>query len=462
MPPLRVAETQRRARPANIGPNIGPNVGPNMGTSIYPRDAAGLPIGNYLQVHDAARPILGHPLGTMIGSDEDPVLLVIGGGYTGVSAALRLAELAREESIAARIVLVEGDRIGSGPSGKSAGHVCGFQASDDDIRRRLGVDNAQRLFAFAADAAGLVRTLVATHGIPCDLRDGYLSIDVNGRQTPVEGGLEFGIDPYPFVLGLAQAARAMGVEIHEGTRVIGIEHDRSGCLVTTRSGAVRAKLVLACGGHRMAEDVPLLGPLRCRTTELRVSTIVTDPIPQEVLERAMPSAGGRRFPFARESSNVAYGSIDQHGRIIFGARASAWRQPDAKEIADTLSSVLPELFKDYRATTGRYLRWRPLVVDERICFTRDALPNVGAMADAPRVHFVQALGGHGLALGTALGRAAADKLWAVHADRPELGSQFDLFAHLSHGWLPPWQPWRKIAASFGLRYHAWKESCRKP
>jgi hypothetical protein len=67
-----------------------------------------------------------------------------------------------------------------------------------------------------------------------------------------------------------------------------------------------------------------------------------------------------------------------------------------------------------------------------------------------RVFYVHALGGHGLAIGTMLGEAVAQKAWGVVSGDPVQDAIFDDFAFVRHGWLPPWQPFRRLTASIGL------------
>jgi gamma-glutamylputrescine oxidase len=422
-----------------------------MPADLYPAGEDGYPAANYLLADDAVRPRFGRAGEIPSRPGSDPAIVVIGAGYVGLSAALHLAELQRSSGAPAHIVLLEQGRVASGPSGKSAGHICGLQASDEVVRRVCGPELGERLIAAAAEASQLVRRLIGRHAIPCDLRDGYVVIQSDGRQTVIEGGPGFGIDAYPFALGLAYAASALGVEIREGVTVTGLQGTSEGCIVTTTDGVIPAALVLASGGHRMAEAIELLAPLRRRTTELRVSTVMTDPLPDEVLRRAMPAAAGRRWPFSNDSADVAYGSIDRSNRLIFGACATGFGEPDPERIMLVLARLLPSLLPDYRAATGKALAWRPLVVAERLCFTRNCLPNVGVVAGHPNILFVHALGGHGLAIGTLLGRAAAEKLWRMRVGDGTQGALFDAFAAVPHGWMPASQPWRSLVASLGLR-----------
>lgn len=420
--------------------------------AAYPSAGGGKPAANYLLADEAARPRF-RSISDLVADGDKPVILIIGAGFTGLSAALHLAELRQASGLPARIVLLERARVASGPSGKSAGHICGLQAPVEDVYRHCGRELADRLIAAATDASELVRTLIARLAIPCDVRDGYVTIHSAGRQTVSLGGSEFGIASYPYALGLAHAAAALGVEIYEGVEVSGLRKVANVYQATTNAGVVQAAQVLACGGHRMAETIDLLAPLCHRTTELRVSTIMTAQLPDSVLLAAMPEAAGRRFPFANDAADVAYGSIDQENRIVFGAGATAWRKPDPARIAQVLARLLPSLQPDYRAATGVLLAWRPLVEGEQLCFTRDLLPNVGTAVEHPNVLYVQALGGNGIALGTLLGAAAAEKLWALRTGSANADLLFDSFAAVPHGWLPASQPWRGWTGEIGLFLH---------
>jgi gamma-glutamylputrescine oxidase len=425
-------------------------------TDQYPRDSDGEIIANSAEAPDVSRPRFAAPPLAGDAADNRPVIFILGAGYTGLSAALQLAELRQATGLAVRIILADAGRVGDGPSGKSAGHVCGLQARPDVMERHCGSPLAGSLIAHASGAPALVRRRIAQHEIPCDLRDGYVSIPRSGGQFVETGGSLFGVDPYPYVLGLAFACSDAGVEIHENTEVISILGDADGCTITVGSGSkLRAACVIAAGGDRMTERIPLLRPLRSRTTELKVSTLITDPLPESVLHLIMPLAEGRRYPFANDAPNVGYGSIDRQRRIVFGSNATASRDPDFKAIAQTLHATFPELADAYRKATGYPLGWRPYVSAERLCFTRDLLPNIGVIGEGRRVLYVHALGGQGLAIGTMLGEAAGRKAWWLLSGTAKSDTVFDDFASVHHAWLPRWRPVRQLAASMGLLLLAW-------
>ncbi len=104
-----------------------------------------------------------------LAGDHDCDVCVIGGGFTGLSAAL---ELARRDY---DVVLLEAKRLGWGAPGRNGGQiVSGYAADHAGISRQFGAATARRLWDLAEEAKALVRERVATHRIACDLNWGYI------------------------------------------------------------------------------------------------------------------------------------------------------------------------------------------------------------------------------------------------------------------------------------------------
>src|SRR5471032_1657738 len=96
---------------------------------------------------------------------------VIGGGYTGLSAALHLAERGY------KTVLLEAEQVGWGASGRNGGQLnTGLRKGPSDLVALFGREDAKRLFQLAEEAKALVRELVARHAIACDLKQGSLYV----------------------------------------------------------------------------------------------------------------------------------------------------------------------------------------------------------------------------------------------------------------------------------------------
>ena len=103
---------------------------------------------------------------------------VVGAGYTGLSAALHLAEAGL------RVVLVEAQRVGFGASGRNGGQLgSGQRMEQDALERLVGDAEASKLWTLAEEAKALVKGLIARHGIDCDLRPGVAHIGYAPAET---------------------------------------------------------------------------------------------------------------------------------------------------------------------------------------------------------------------------------------------------------------------------------------
>jgi gamma-glutamylputrescine oxidase len=102
----------------------------------------------------------------LIGAVEADVC-IIGAGFTGISAALELAEKGMS------VVVLEAERIGFGASGRNGGQIVnGYSRDFDTIERRFGPETARKLALMSREGGDIIRSRVARHGIDCDLRDG--------------------------------------------------------------------------------------------------------------------------------------------------------------------------------------------------------------------------------------------------------------------------------------------------
>lgn len=395
-------------------------------------------------------PFLGLPLRTRVRPDSSrKTVVIIGGGYTGLSAALHLSANKK-----LRVIVLDAGRIGGGPSGKSAGHVCVLEKGDQETIAYCGQKLGQQLVKASQDGMTLVRDLVRDHTIGCDLRDGYMTVKKDGTQI-IERGEQFGLAPYPYILGLARAAQKAGVKLYENTPVTGLyDNGPFNIFITAWGPTIEADYVVATGGHRMMEKISFLRPLRAKTTELRISMIASDPLPLEVLQTVMPENAITRYPFANEAVDVAYGSLTHDNCLVFGTDAHALYDPSPEAIRKTLFQMFPTLEETYWKKTGKELVTRACVSAEKINYTSSRLPLVGRMGEMGNILYAAGLGGHGIALGTVLGKAAADKI--LQLNDPMLSQRelvFDQFAAVTHHWLPAPEPFRSLIAEAGLLYY---------
>lgn len=206
---------------------------------------------------------------------------VVGGGFTGLSAARHLA------ASGARVVLLERALLGWGASGRNGGQVhVGMRREQPWLEARLGQDAAQALWQLALDARAHLGELTAA--IDCDFRPGYLHVDHRRRYVAhsralvdhmhahycghalrfldrdqvcarvgseeYHGGVLDSagghLHPLKLVLGMAGQARAAGAALHAGSAVTAIVRDGARWRVSTSAGHVRAdRVVVACNGY---------------------------------------------------------------------------------------------------------------------------------------------------------------------------------------------------------------------
>ncbi len=182
-------------------------------------------------------------------------------------------------------------------------------------------EDGKRALAAISKGPALVEKIIRENNIDADIRPGYVYI-ADGKQQLLSDKDYFGIEPYPFILGMAEAARKLGVKIYEDTPV-GEISEKDGLEVRTSRGSIFATDILAAGGHKMAETVPYLKSLRHRTLELQATTIVTDPLPPEVIKSIMPQAGGAHYGRSRPTRWMSPMALSTGRAALFSGRMSA-------------------------------------------------------------------------------------------------------------------------------------------
>ena len=288
-----------------------------------------------LQRRPAAKPLRG---------DVSADVLIVGGGYTGMWAAWWIKRAEPD----ARVVLLEADRCGFGPSGRNGGFVNALWFSLPTMRRVFGDGAAFRVARTAEDSVGAIGSWCEEQGVDAWFtRGGYLQASTSARfdgtwDPAVAACAELGasgsvepLDParvaercagalfrsgalYPTAAtvqparladGLRTRLLAAGVEIHERSPVEGIDRG-SPNRVRTATGSVTAPaLVLAAGASLLR-----FRPLRHALTATSSHMVITEPVP-DVLEE-LGWTGGECITDAR--AMVHYFRTTPDGRIAFG------------------------------------------------------------------------------------------------------------------------------------------------
>jgi gamma-glutamylputrescine oxidase len=348
---------------------------------------------------------------------------IVGGGFAGLNTALSLAERGQRD-----VVLLEADALGFGASGRNGGFVfAGYSLDERTLLARLGAERARRLFRRTVDAVDLIRSRIARYAIACDAVDqGVIWANwfrdpevLRARQHLLAE--QFGVDwqwlptaelrellrtsrysdglfernalhlhPLNYVIGLAAAAAAQGVAVHEHSRVQGLKRDAGGWCLRTTDGEVRARqVVLACGGY--------LAGLQRRVDRavLPIATYVmaTEPLGARLAQAIATPAAVYDTRFAFD-----YYRALPDTRLLWGGRISVHdRSPRAvgRLLRRDLARVYPQL-ADARIDYA----WSGLM-----SYARHQMPQIGSAGDG--LWWAQAFGGHGLAPTTAAGELLA-------------------------------------------------------
>lgn len=352
-------------------------------------------------------------------------VVVIGGGYTGLSAALHLAEAGRS------VILLEAQRIGFGASGRNGGQLgSGQRVEQRDLESTLGLDTARHLWQLGEEAKTLVRDLVTRHAMPgvhlkpgvawaastpADVDDlhAYAAHMQNHYAYPIEtlsreaahalcpspdykgAIIDWGaghLHPLNFALGLARAAVKAGAQLHETSRVTDITEGRE-IRVTTDRGAVTADhLVLACNGY-----LGTLAPqVAARVMPINNFVAATEPLGDRVsvvLNKDIAVSDGRFV--------VNYFRLSHDGRLLFGGGESyGYRFP--RDIAATVRKPLSQIFPHLDDVRIDYAWGGTLAITMR------RLPYLTRLA--PNILSASGYSGHGVGTATHAGALMAQAI----------------------------------------------------
>ena len=351
-------------------------------------------------------------------------LCILGGGFTGCSAALTAAQAG------ASVVLLEAETIGHGGSGRNVGLVnAGLWLPPQDVCAALGQAQGTRLNTALAAAPQRVFDLIDAHDIACEpVRHGTLhcahspkgfkdlemrfaqqkalgapvtlldaatarlrtgSDKVHGALHDARAGT---IQPLAYARGLARAAAQQGARIYEQSPVTTVARQGAEWIISTPQGSVKAKKILIATN---AYHQPVKGADVPATTPVHYFQLATAPLGHNIATQVLPGGEG-----CWDTGTVMTSfRKDQAGRVILGAMGN----PDALGLHEAWARrALQRLFPQVGDVPFEHF-W-----SGRIAMTADHIPKVMRLGDAGYAVF--GYSGRGIGPGTVIGAAAAQAL----------------------------------------------------
>ena len=355
--------------------------------------------------------------------DLNTDVAIIGGGFTGVSAALHLAEAGIS------VALLEAHYPGWGASGRNGGFCClgGSMITEKALSRRIGSNAASEYWQAEQDAVSFAEDLINRFDMDVDrhsngetklahrpkdmedLRKSAEAISASGVEPiliekkdlaahglggPFHGALTlpigFGLNPRKYLFGIAEAAGNNGARLFRNAPVSDIKRLSETFQLTTPSGQVSARRVIIATNGYSSEDIP--DWLRGRYMPAQSNVLVTRPLTQEELD----AQGWTSEQASYDTRNLLhYFRLMPDRRFLFGMRGGLQSSPQAEQRARANNRRdFEQMFPAWRTVESPH-SWSGMV-----CIARNRLPFVGQVPGHPGLYAGMAYHGNGVAMGS--------------------------------------------------------------
>ncbi|MCP4874308.1 MAG: FAD-binding oxidoreductase [Gammaproteobacteria bacterium] len=392
---------------------------------------------------------------------------IIGGGYTGLSSALHLAERGYD------VVLLEARKPGWGASGRNGGQLCSGQRKDQiALKEMVGTDSARQFWELSEAAKNLSKQLISEHNIDCDLKPGiahpnhkpgfaqetekyveflqreydYRQIEYLGREAMTElvgsdtyfgGSLDIGaahLHPLNYALGIADAAAAAGAHLYQSTIVEGYEEGSPNRILTNKGVVEADAIVLACNGYLGKLDRRVSGKIM----PINNFVIATEPLSEAQLKEINP----RDVAIADSRFVVNYYRLSADKRMLFGGGEN-YRQNFPSDIAGFVRKPMLQVYPQLAGSRIDYAWGGALAV------TLNRMPHFGRLGKH-NTYYAQGYSGQGVAMATLAGKLIAEAI-AGEAEN------FDLFGSIPTRDFPGGDLLRWPGLVLGMSYYALRD-----
>ncbi|MBQ2260611.1 MAG: FAD-binding oxidoreductase [Loktanella sp.] len=374
--------------------------------------------------------------------DHQIDICVVGAGYSGLSAALHLAEKGY------KVAIIEGARVGWGASGRNGGQIVnGLNASLQTIKNRYGQDTANFVAGLVQEGGEIIRERVATYDIQCDLKHGniftgltaahmreleerralWASYGLHNQDMLSKSELRdhIGSDVYAggmidhtgghmhplnLCLGEAAAFESLGGVIYEQSPVISADTEAAKPVVRTRDGTMTCNTLLLCGNAYLGHVIPALTARVMPVSTQMMATIPLGDVADELLPTDHCVEDVRYI--------LDYFRLSADKRLIFGG-GTVYGGTDPADVEAKLRPAMEKVYPQLKGVKVDHA-WSG---NFALSFSR--VPQMGRLGN--NTYFAHGYSGHGVTGSHTFGRILSE---AVAGDR----ARFDVFAKV------PWYP----------------------
>jgi len=414
--------------------------------------------------------VMRGPVGPPLEGEISADVVVIGAGYSGLSAAIELAQRGM------RVVVLEADRVCSGASGRNGGQaIVGFASGQEPFEQQLGRADARLAWDMSLEATQLIDERIARFAIDCDRVSGYLHVaDTPRKARALEAEIQtlerdygFSCDfasgadtqrhirsqrycaaafdkvsghlhPLKYGLGLARAARSLGVCIYEQSPVLDIRRGAS-LKAHTATGVVTARFGVLAGNCTLGEYGPRVAPdIAPRIMPVGTYMVGTAPLDPALCQRLIPSNAS----VCDNNFILDYFRFSADHRMLFGGRVSYTTMTPAN-LERVMGARMRQVFPELKDAPIDYV-WGGFVD-----ISMNRAPDFGRLGE--NLYYLQGFSGHGVALTGLAGRLVAEAV-AGQAGR------FDVFARLKHRAFPGGAILRMPSLVLGMLFYRLRDA----
>lgn len=390
---------------------------------------------------------------------------VVGGGFTGVSAALHLVERGYD------VTLLEANRIAWGASGRNGGQLIDGFVNNDKIKKRFGSSAAEVTRRMGIECRDIVVERIEHYSIDCDLKFGFFDVAmresemndlrdyadelqrknyphklqlVSAVELPefiaskhyIGGCINYGnghLHPLNLCAGEARAAAELGANIFEQSPVTCIKHGVRPVIETASGSVVADKLILAGNAYLGRTEPRLHGMVIPAGSYI----IGTEPLGDSLASELLPAD----MAYCEQTVGLNYFRLTADKRLLFGGMCN-YSGRDPKSITAALRPKMLKIFPQLYGVRIDY-EW-----GGNVAISVNRIPQFGRIRS--NTYYAQGYSGHGVAPTHLAGKILSD----VVAGESE---QFDVMSKVKHWRLPGGKWFANPALALGMLYFRLKE-----